>query len=63
MGITVGSTNGKNIISTTDDISQNSEDKRNHRKDVLVVQKVKYENLFFQLLWQQIQKAMPRALG
>jgi hypothetical protein len=32
MGITVGSTNGKNMISTKDDISQNSEDKRNHRK-------------------------------
>jgi len=62
MGITVGTTTGNNMISVKDTISENSE-KRKHRKMVLIVHEVKYDIIFLQHLWHQIQKAMPRALA
>ena len=62
MGITVGTTTGNNMISVKDTISENSE-KRKHRKMVLIVHEVKYDNIFLQHLWHQIQKPMPRALA
>ena len=61
IGITVGTT-GNNMISVKDTISENSE-KRKHRKMVLIVHEVKYDNIFLQHLWHQIQKPMPRALA
>lgn len=61
MGITVGTT-GNNMISVKDNMSENSEE-RKHRKMVLIVHEVKYDNIFLQHLWHQIQKAMPRALA
>ena len=45
MGITVGTTTGNNMISVKDTISENSE-KRKHRKMVLIVHEVKYDNIF-----------------
>ena len=49
MGITVGTTTGNNMISVKDTISENCE-KRKHRKMVLIVHEVKYDNIFLATL-------------